>query len=42
MLSSYDFSFSKDVYFQGNSYGVTIKGNATKEGVLQADLIAMG
>ncbi|MEK6552882.1 MAG: hypothetical protein AABZ54_05480 [Bacteroidota bacterium] len=36
-----DFSFSKDVYFQGNSYGVTIIGNVTKEGVLQADLIAM-
>lgn len=37
-----DFSFSKDVYFKGNSYGVTIKGNVTKEGVLQSDLIAMG
>ena len=37
-----DFTFSKDVYFQGNSYGVTIKGNVSKEGVLQADLLAMG
>jgi hypothetical protein len=31
----------KDVFFQGNIYGVTIKGNVSKEGVLQADLIAM-
>lgn len=37
-----DFTFSKDVFFQGNSYGVTIKGNVSKEGVLLADLIAMG
>lgn len=37
-----DFTFSKDVYYQGNVYGVTINGNVTKEGVLQADLIVMG
>lgn len=37
-----DFSFSKDVYYQGNVYGVTFNGNVTKEGVLQADLIVMG
>ena len=37
-----DFSFSKDVFYQGNIYGVTIKGNVSNEGVLQADLIAMG
>ncbi len=37
-----DFSFSKDVFFQGNSYEVTIKGNVTKEGKLLADLFALG
>ncbi|NJD21289.1 MAG: hypothetical protein FIA82_01275 [Melioribacter sp.] len=37
-----DFSFSKDVFFQGNSYGVTIKGNVSKEGKLFADLFALG
>ena len=37
-----DFSFSKDVFFQGNTYGVTIKGNVTKDGKLLADLFALG
>ena len=35
-------SHSKDIFFQGNIHGVTIKGNVSKEGVLQADLITMG
>jgi len=37
-----NFSFSKDVLFQSNSYGVKIEGNVSKEGILKADLFAMG
>jgi len=34
-----NFSFSKGVFFNGRVYDVTVKGNVTKDGKLQADLI---
>ena len=37
-----DFSFTKAVEYQGQLYDVTIKGTVSAEGILKADLIAMG